>query len=147
MTAVDQTTYVGEIVIVTCWCGIRCGLPAELDRYRRRRADDGDPFSVYCPLGHTFIPAGKSKTERLQDRLDAEKKNALWWRERAQRADRQSEHDRRSAAATRGAMTKLRKRVANGVCPKAGCKRSFSDMHAHVATCHPELLGVLEVES
>jgi hypothetical protein len=70
-TQLDQTTYAGEIVIVVCWCGIRHGIPAELRRAQLREHNAGRLMSVYCPLGHTHVPAGKSEAERLRERLES----------------------------------------------------------------------------
>ena len=68
------------------------------------------------------LDSAETHRRAIQDQLDAE---------------------RRSAAAYRGHLTRMRNRVARGVCPVAGCKRSFPELHAHVVTCHPELLGDL----
>ena len=135
--ATDELVYAGEIVIVSCWCGIRCGLPAELDRFRRRKADDGSAFAVYCPLGHAFVPSGKSKAERLQERLDSASRSEEFYRQ-------QAAVERRRAAAARGQLTKLRNRVARGMCPDATCKRSFTNIADHVRHEHPELLHLVD---
>ncbi len=136
-TDTDQTTYAGNLTIVMCWCGIRLGIPAELDTHRRREHDAGRQFSVHCPLGHRFVPAGPSAKERLEQRLADARESEQWYRE-------QYAAERRRAAAARGQLTKLRKRVANGLCPQAGCKRSFTSLHDHVADCHPDLAALLD---
>lgn len=47
--------------------------------------------------------------------------------------------ERRSAAALRGHITRLKNRIVAGVCPVPGCKRSgFSNVMRHVASKHPE---------
>lgn len=45
---------------------------------------------------------------------------------------------RRQVAARKGQITKMRNRIANGVCPVPGCKRSgFDNVASHIATVHP----------
>ena len=52
-------TYQGELVMRTCWCGIRHAIPEELSR----SADRDKSTSVYCPLGHPFVvPPGFALT-------------------------------------------------------------------------------------
>ena len=92
----------------------------------------GDWF--WCPNGHK-IHYGENETQRLRDQLAREKHeaeqaraDATYQRERRQQADR-------SAAAQRGLVTKIKKRVAHGVCPC--CKRTFQDLARHMAGQHP----------
>ena len=72
-------------------------------------------------------------------------------REQLERVEIQRDHARDETrrarlqtAAAKGQLTKMRNRVARGVCPQAGCKRSFTNLHDHVATCHPDLLATVE---
>ena len=106
-------------------CGIAFGVPDEFDD---RRRDDGKTF--YCPNGHTLsygntlakqLKAEREKTARLTARIDQE------------RAERESAQ--RRAAAARGQVTKIKRRVGRGVCPC--CNRSFADLAAHMQTKHP----------
>lgn len=125
--------YSGELVIVRCWCGTRHAIPEDLDRASDRRPD----FVVFCPLGHQWVRNGPSKAERrakeLEDQLARE-------RSRRDQAEADARFARRSAAATKGALTKARRRAAHGVCPAPGCKRSFKNLADHVASKHPELV-------
>ena len=107
-------------------CGIEFGVPNEFDDRRRR---DGKSF--HCPNGHAQsygesdaarLKAEREKTARLSARLE---------QERAACAALE-----RRAAAARGQVTKIKKRIANGVCPC--CNRTFSDLADHMATKHPD---------
>jgi hypothetical protein len=49
------------------------------------------------------------------------------------RADRNQA--KRSLAAQKGVTTRIKRRVANGVCPC--CKRTFQDLARHMAGQHP----------
>lgn len=125
----DTLTYTGELTVLTCWCGIRHAVPAELRRHQLRRHNDGGQVpGIYCPLGHSHCPAGTPDVER-----EREQRQSL---EAALRAERdQHDAERRAHAATKGQLTKTKKRVAGGVCPC--CNRSFVNLARHMAGQHP----------
>lgn len=127
-----------ELFVSDCaTCGVIFAIPRTLEARRRQ-----DGASFYCPNGHTLsfhktdLDRERERAELLQRRLDREETHR-------RAVQDQLDAERRSAAAYRGHLTRMRNRVARGVCPVAGCKRSFSELHAHVVTCHPELLGEL----
>jgi hypothetical protein len=133
----DTITYSGVLTVVTCGtCQVSFALPEDL---HRRALDDHDIW-FWCPRGDKIHYLGPSKADRLADQLKWARRSEEFYRE-------QAAAERRRAAAARGQVTKLRNRVARGVCPAAGCQRSFTDMHEHVATCHPELLHIVEEAS
>lgn len=110
-----------------CVCGIAFGVPAY---FKDKRLEDKEGF--YCPNGHcqsyTVSVEERVRTE-MQARLDAEKRRAEFYRN-------QNEMKKRELTATKGQLTKARKRIANGVCPC--CSRSFVNLHRHMTTKHPE---------
>lgn len=106
-----------------CNCGVEFGMPSEVNR---RRHQDGGSF--YCPNGHSQHYT-QSEVQKLQKQLDEAKRDAEWQRQLRDKADK-------SLIAQRGENTKLRKRIANGVCPC--CKRSFSNLHRHMEQQHPD---------
>jgi len=118
----DQLTYYTTLVTYSCWCGIPFGLPRNLlSEYKERNVDH-----LLCPLGHTMVPKrGQSYPERLEA-------------ERTRRAALQDQLDaaERTRIALKGHLTRLRNRIANGVCP--WCSRSFENVLRHVASKHPE---------
>ena len=110
----DELTYSGHLVIVTCWCGTRHGVPSGLRKHQMREHNRGKAFDVYCPLGHAYIPAGKSDVERERERRQRAEDSERFYRE-------QLASERRSAAALRGHITRLKNRIVAGVCPVPGC--------------------------
>jgi len=110
-------------------CGVTYALPERM--VADRRAKGG---SWYCPNGHSlsFI---KTEAQELREKLDAEKRNAVWWRERAADHRKEAEHQESRANGYKGALTKVKKRVGNGVCPC--CNRSFVDLGRHMEAKHP----------
>lgn len=98
-------------------CGTAFAIPRRLEEQRRR-----DHKTFYCPNGHSLIYRGKSKEEILQDDLERERR-----------------HQRTTLrlSAARGQVTKIKNRVAKGVCPC--CNRWFPEdkMPRHLRTKHP----------
>ena len=116
-------TYTGRLTVTACWCGIRYAVPDELWVEHAR----SHTHQIYCPLGHAGILAGETDAERerrlrkyAEDRLAAE-------RARADGAEA-------SLRTTKGHVTRLRKRIAAGVCP--WCTRHFENVARHVAVMH-----------
>jgi hypothetical protein len=123
-------TYAGELVVLDCWCGITHAVPNSLREHQLRQFNAGEkPLGIYCPLGHSHVPAGESESAKLKRQLAFE---------RDMRASITAERDQAAASlrTTKGVVTKLRKRAVAGVCP-FGCRRHFADLSAHVISKHP----------
>lgn len=117
-------------------CGVVFGITTELEQ--RRRAD-GERF--YCPNGHwmtyTESELDKARKELMKAKARADQLAAARDEERFRR-----ELTERSLSATKGQVTKLRKRIHAGVCPH--CRRHFVALEQHIATKHPH--ATLEAE-
>jgi hypothetical protein len=115
-------TFTAELVIETCWCGMRHAVPRELVEHMRRQHADGETQTgVYCPVGHMWVIAGEGRATRLRRQLDE------LGAQLTATADQ-------LAAAQREAV-RHRKRTAAGVCP--ACKRSFVQLARHIKNQHP----------
>lgn len=99
--------------------------------------------TFYCIWGHPNVYIqGESEADKLRregDRLKqsiAEKDDAIA-RARTQRDEQAGlrQTAERSAAAYRGQVTKIKRRVGNGTCPC--CNRTFVDLARHMAGQHP----------
>jgi hypothetical protein len=135
----DERVYAGEIVVTTCWCGIRHGVPRELYDYVNGQHNDGvRQMGIYCPLGHSWVFSGKGEADRLREenarleRVAASRAESL----RIAREDR--DHADRRRAAAKGQLTKVRNRIANGVCPS--CNRHFANVERHMSSQHPDFV-------
>jgi hypothetical protein len=116
--------------ITCCSCGCRFGVPKDYEQGKRNNKE-----TFYCPNGHplSYKESEADKLRRERDRLAqrlAEKDDSI----RFERERREQVEKRLSA--TRGVVTRIRKRVGNGVCPC--CTRSFTNLRSHMATEHPE---------
>ena len=112
---------------------INCGVPivAPSNFYEQRHSNHS--LNFYCVNGHSQHYIGDTDAQKLQKLLDAEKS-------RHDTTKRWLENEQNSHRATRGTVTKLKKRVAAGVCP--GCHRSFQDLKRHMKTKHPAFAEV-----
>lgn len=109
--------------VTCCSCGVIFGIEKN---FKQRLRDSGDSF--YCPAGHgqhyteTAEKKYKREIESLEDRL-------RW-------AQQGRDSARNSLKATKGHLTRIKKRVANGVCPC--CKRSFANLANHMKNQHKD---------
>lgn len=128
--------YAGQLVVVRCWCGIQHAVPESLRRVQLQQRDAGKRKVVYCPLGHEYYPAGKSETDKLREKLELEERKLV--RERASHDQTRARlsHTESCRRAEKAAKTKLKKRIANGVCPC--CNRHFVNVQRHIESQHPE---------
>jgi len=121
-----------ELEHITCAnCGMVFAFPQHLME-KWRRTHEG----FYCPSGHNNYFPGQSDVEKLQRELKEARLEIKRAEYRAQTAQLDREQAQKQLSATRGQITKLRKRIANGVCPC--CHRSFAHLQRHMATKHPE---------
>lgn len=108
-------------------CSVAFGLTNQFIATRRR-----DRKNFYCPNGHSQWYPGKTaeqEAKELRARLEAARKTQDHLRSEA-------DHQAAVARGYKGALTKVKKRVGNGVCPC--CNRQFVDVAAHMATKHPD---------
>lgn len=131
-------TYTGSLVVTSCWCGIRLAIPDDLYNMASRKGT-----SVYCPIGHKFV-YGDTENEQLKAAAAAAERKLANAREDARSAwanvsvaREQRDHARASAAAYKGHVTRLRNRIADGVCPVDGCRRNFANVKGHIERMHP----------
>ncbi len=89
----------------------------------------------YCPWGHPLsFPKGDSEADLLRKERDTLKQqmarsesDATFYRQRSEEAERR-------ASAFKGVATRMKNRVAKGVCPC--CNRTFANLQAHMETKH-----------
>lgn len=114
-----------------CRCGMQFAVTSE---FRQRRRDDHGDF--YCPSGHGQHYTGKSDAQKERERADRLSAALDRAERRAANAEENTRIERVSHAATKGQLTKTRKRIANGVCPC--CHRSFANVKRHMDSQHPD---------
>lgn len=124
-------TYTGTLHILTCGvCSIAHAVPVEL--YRDRLDNGGD---WWCPNGHKlhFITTEKDK---LEEQLAREKRLRGWSEASLVSARDQLAATERSLRGHKAAKTRIKNRIAAGVCPC--CGRSFQNLRRHMDGQHPD---------
>lgn len=111
-------------------CSVRFAVTDFFDD--RRRADKKN---FYCPNGHSQAYL-ESESDRLRKQLAKAEGNRKAAEERVQRERDRVEAEKRQHAATKGQLTKTKKRISGGVCPC--CNRSFVDLGRHMSGEHPD---------
>lgn len=122
------------LVAVTCaTCHILYAIPTSLKRAALAYpGESSNGWKLCCPLGHTWWYTGES----VEDKLQAAKDDARWYRDRMKaEADLRKDTERRLSA-QKGATTKAKRRHAAGVCPV--CSRTFQQVQRHMASQHPD---------
>lgn len=132
------TTYYATLSHCECYkCGIMFGIPAE---YHQKLKDHGAAF--FCPVGHqqhymeTEMTRLRQKVERAERAVGKAERATV--RERAEH-DQTREDLQHTEARRRGekaAKTRIKKRLAKGVCPC--CNRYFENLRRHMDGQHPE---------
>jgi hypothetical protein len=116
---------------ITCFkCGITFAVPTH---YQVKRLEDGESF--WCPNGHSqaYCESTVKRLERekakLVAQLDQRKAEAEHFREERDATERRLK-------ATKGVVTRIKNRVAGGICPC--CDKGFADLRDHMREAHPD---------
>lgn len=122
-------TITHEVTLVVeecCACGTTFGMTADLQRNLRKTGRE-----FFCPNGHpqVYTNTDAKKIEGLERQLKSAREDTAWWK-------REAEEKARSLSATKGALTKTKKRLAGGACPC--CNRQFTNLARHMKTKHPD---------
>jgi len=124
-------TFTGTLVVQDCCvCGITFGVPADFDR---RRLDDHKSF--YCPAGHAQSYTGKTEAQKLREQLartQQQRDNA--YSSNTSLRDQLGATER-SLRGHKAAKTRIKNRIAAGVCPC--CNRRFENLARHMSGQHP----------
>lgn len=133
MGQVHSLRFTNDYAVIECYkCHISFCVPESL---KRHRLDDGESF--WCPNGHSQCYT-EPNIKKLERQL-AEKERLLNnSREREESLRRSNTVVNRQLAAQKGVVTKIKKRVHNGVCPC--CKRTFANLAAHMQNQHPDFV-------
>ena len=116
---------------ISCSCG---GVYAITVAHHQQCRQEGTSWTCpYCRVGWGFV--GNSENERLKRELEAERERVERERRRAAAAEGKAERLEYRRRAAVGQVTKIKRRVANGVCPS--CNRTFADLARHMASQHP----------
>lgn len=135
-TRTKNVIEVAESFVIEHCCNCGMAFAMTHDFYNRRQ-EDGATF--YCPNGHGQIYTRRKKLEEQLEKLKSElheaKVDVAYWNREAEEQALAAIDAKRKAAAAKGQLTKVKKRIGNGVCPC--CNRQFMNLTRHMATQHP----------
>lgn len=124
-------TFTGTMQILKCGeCSIPHAIPSEL--YTDRLNNGGN---WWCPNGHK-LHFTQTENDKLERELAAEKRRRQWSEARESSTRDQLHATERSLRGHKAAKTRIKNRIAAGVCPC--CNRSFQDVRRHMAGQHPD---------
>jgi DNA repair exonuclease SbcCD ATPase subunit len=110
-----------------------CAIPyAAPESFFDARRKDGQTF--YCPNGHS-LSWHETEADRLEKKLKAAERERDHYQRDYEEARMDLADEKRKHAATKGQLTKTKKRIAGGVCPC--CNRHFTDLERHMHGQHP----------
>lgn len=128
-----STTFVVNTNLTTVNCGGCGGTYAIQERYRQECYQEGKSWT--CPYCRIYWGYEEGETDKLKKQVA----NLIEQNQRiSQNRDyhqKEAAHFRHSRDAIKGIVTKIKKRVGNGVCPC--CKRTFQNLHDHIKRQHP----------
>jgi len=129
----DRAVAVESVIhIIECaGCSIDFGIG---DDFMKRRREDHQVF--YCPNGHPNVYRGDNEAEKLRKQVEQLERQKKWAREDAKYQRERRIKAERQRAAAKGQVTKIRNRVAAGVCPC--CNRTFQNLARHMEGQHPD---------
>lgn len=130
-----STQVVFDVELTTISCGHCGGTYAINERYRKQKHEEGGSWNCpYCQIGWGYSSNGENA--KLKRELEAERKRREWFEKNARSEREARETTQRRLIAQRGASTRLRNRIKNGVCPC--CTRTFVNLKQHMTTQHPD---------
>ena len=92
--------------------------------------------SFYCPNGHGQSYLAETEAEKLARQLKFMKQDLDWYKTAEARQSAERAATERQLAATKGVVTRMRKRAITGACQF--CHRHFANVERHVASKHPK---------
>lgn len=125
-------TFTETLVVLHCY-KCRCAFGITRDHYDRAQASDSVNF--YCPNGHSQVFT-RTREQKLAAELEAEKRRRGWAETSLTHTRDQLEATERSLRGHKAAKTRIKNRIAAGVCPC--CNRTFQNLARHMAGQHPQ---------
>jgi len=131
--------------VTTCFAQINCcncGVPfmvpdwLEADLRRTHRY-------FYCPNGHNQHFTAETEAEKLKKQLAKAETHLKTAQSEAAWQQSQREQAERSARAQKAIATKIKNRLARGLCPC--CGKHFPELREHITERHPNYAPVDDV--
>lgn len=131
-------TFTETLVVQHCY-KCHCAFGLSRDHYDRARASSDVNF--YCPNGHSQVFA-ETEEQKLKRRLERKAEDARWYESQLTHTRDQLQATERSLRGHKAAKTRIKNRIAAGVCPC--CKRTFQNVARHMEGQHPDFASTEE---
>lgn len=116
-------------------CGECGGTYAINERYREQMYQKGGSWNCpYCDCGWGY--SNNNENSKLKKQLAAEKRGRKLAERQAKREREEARYQANCARAQKAAKTRIKNRIAAGVCPC--CNRTFKQLAAHMKNKHPD---------
>lgn len=124
--------FVSTMVVLKCsQCGVPFGLEQEYKNNMVRKRE-----TFHCPNGHRQWFPGKTDKQKIKD-LEIEVQRQRQQKDQMQARHRdERQHLEYQVRGQKAAKTRIKNRVAAGVCPC--CNRTFQNLARHMQGQHPE---------
>ncbi len=120
---------------ITCGaCGVLFGITSAFMDARKE-----DHKTWHCPNGCNRWYPDKNELEVAKASLRRERDRNVMERARHDQTKAELEYTENRRRGEKAAKTRIKNRVANGVCPC--CNRQFVNLHRHMETKHPDFVG------
>lgn len=124
-----------ELTPMTCSsCGVSYAVNKRWAQERSKKDANGHAPGWVCPNGCPRIYRTTDE-ERLRQKLENKERELERTRAARDRAQDRARHNERRLIAQKGVTTRIKNRIAKGVCPC--CRRSFQNLMQHMHTKHP----------
>jgi hypothetical protein len=119
-----------EHMMASCWsCKVKHSIPISL--YKSAIESQGE-ISIKCPYGHAWVY--KTQRQVQEDEIIRQERDRL--KQRIAEKDDDIARLEREKSAAKGQVTKIKNRIAGGVCPC--CNRYFLGLERHMSTKHKD---------
>ena len=123
-----------EVDFYVVHCGDCGGTYAILERVRSQKQQEGKCWTCpYCECGWGYDNSGLNA--KLRREIAQQKKRTEWAQNDAKKERRRADHNDRRRRGEKAAKTRIKNRIAAGVCPC--CNRTFQNLARHMANKHP----------
>ena len=132
---VDVWRLSSKVTLESHECG-ECSITyAAPEGFWEERQRDGRTW--YCPNGHPRVYRDSTE-QKLRRELKAKEERLQELRRARDRYQEERDTEARSHTATKGHLTRARKRAAAALCPVEDCDRKIVDMARHLTAKHPD---------
>ena len=125
-------TFTETLVVIHCH---KCHVPFGLEQSHYDRARASKDVSFFCTNGHEAI-FKKSREQELEENLAMARRGRELTQNALTATRDQLEATERSLRGHKAAKTRIKNRIAAGVCPC--CNRSFQNVARHMSGQHPD---------